>query len=155
MFKWIPAVVAAVCLYTIPAKASGNLTPGETQLVKALSDAGVELYVQPCEDDSIYGAYSSQYNAILICNNVADSISQRWETLRHEAIHVAQRCVNPAMTNMVHSQAYIEYYAHESDLEAIARNYDPEDWAIEAEAFTLMRRSNQYVAEVVNKACNI
>ena len=50
------------------------------------------------------------------------------------------------MNTMVKSQAYIEYHASQDDWAFIQRAYDPEDYAIELEAFTLMRRSNQYIA---------
>ena len=44
--------------------------------------------------------------------------------------------------------------ANETDAQFIVRAYEREDWAIELEAFTFMRRSNSYVAAVVNHACN-
>ena len=155
MLKWLPALVAALCLYTLPAKSAGAFSPGEERLLEALNKAGVEIVIEPCETPGYYGAYSAKFNELYICTNTIGGISQFWETMRHEAIHVAQRCVDPGMSETVHSKAYLEHYGHDADAKLIMATYDKEDWAIEVEAFTLMRRSNDFVADVVIKACNL
>ena len=143
--------IAAASIFTAnPVQAN----QGEDALIGALLDAGVEVEVGECEDDTSYGFYSPNHNFIGICSNVATTPEKRWETLRHEAVHAAQKCVDPSMTSMVKSVAYIEYHANQSDWSFIQRAYDPSDYAIELEAFTLMRRSNAYIARFVNKACN-
>lgn len=152
--SFIATVLTAATLVVAPVQARG-LTYTQELLISTLEDAGVELVAEPCEREQYYGLYSPKFNAILICTNVARSIEQRWETLRHEAIHVAQRCINPRMEWMVHSQAYVEYYASAEDARLIMRNYEPEDWAIELEAFTFMRWSNEYVADMVIKSCKL
>ena len=145
--------ISAVTLATSPAIAS-TLTEGETKLVNALDQAGVEVHVGTCPTDGAYGMYNSKLNAIGICTNVATTVEQRWETLRHEAVHAAQRCVNPSMAFTVKSSDYLMKNGLQSDWSFIQKAYDKSDWAIELEAFTLMRTSNSTVASLVNAACN-
>ena len=145
--------ISAVTLVTSPAIAS-TLTEGETKLASALEQAGVEVHVGECPTDKAYGLYFPSKNAIAICTNVATTVEQRWETLRHEAVHAAQRCVNPSMAFTVKSSDYLLKNGLQSDWSFIQKAYDREDWAIELEAFTLMRSSNSNVASVVNAACN-
>ena len=145
--------ISAVTLATSPAIAS-TLTEGETKLVNALDQAGVEVHVGECPTDKAYGLYNSKLNAIGICTNVATTLEMRWETLRHEAVHAAQRCVNPSMAFTVKSSDYLMKNGLQSDWSFIQKAYDKSDWAIELEAFTLMRTSNSNVASVVNSACN-
>ena len=145
--------ISAVTLVTSPAIAS-TFTEGEKALFNSLDQAGVEVLVGECPTDKSYGMYNSKLNAIAICTNVATTVEQRFETLRHEAIHAAQRCVNPSMAFTVKSSDYILNNGYQSDWEFIQKNYKAKDWAIELEAFTLMRTSNSNVASIVNSACN-
>ena len=146
------AAISAATVIASPALAS--VTEGERNLVSALDQAGVEVHVGECPTDKAYGLYFPSKNAIAICTNVATTVEQRWETLRHEAVHAAQRCVNPSMAFTVKSSDYLLKNGLQSDWSFIQKAYDREDWAIELEAFTLMRSSNSNVASVVNSACN-
>ena len=145
--------ISAVTLVTSPAIAS-TFTEGEKALFNSLDQAGVEVHVGECPTDGSYGFYSPSKNAIAICTNVATNFEQRMETLRHEAVHAAQRCVNPSMAFTVKSSDYLMKNGLQSDWSFIQKAYDKKDWAIELEAFTLMRSSNSMVASVVNAACN-
>ena len=76
------------------------------------------------------------------------------ETWKHEAIHAAQRCVNPSMAFTVTTSQFLMDNGSQSDWDFIQEAYDREDWAIELEAFTLMRYEAQVIADIVNDACN-
>ena len=152
IFKFL--ATAAVAASTIAAPSLASFDAGEVKLADALDQAGVEVFVGECPDDKFYGLYSPEHNAIAICTNVAETEEQRWETLRHEAIHAAQKCVNPSMAFTVKSSQYLMSNGLQSDWDFIQKAYDRKDWAIELEAFTLMRSSNSEVADVVNNACN-
>ena len=148
---------AAIALATATAlisPAHASMDNDQRQLAVALDNANVELHVGECPDDRAYGFYNSEHNAIVICTNVAKTVEQRWETLRHEAVHAAQRCVNPSMAFTVSSSDYLMSNGLQSDWSFIQSAYDKSDWAIELEAFTLMRTSNTNVASVLNNACN-
>ena len=146
------AAISAATVIASPAIASPS--QGELKLVDSLNKAGVEVHVGECPTDGSYGMYNSKLNAIAICTNVATTAEMRWETLRHEAVHAAQRCVNPSMAFTVKSSDYLLKNGLQSDWSFIQKAYDREDWAIELEAFTLMRSSNSNVASIVNSACN-
>ena len=154
IFKFLATAAVTASTLFVPSSASASLNAGEVQLADALNNAGVEVYVGECPDDKFYGLYSPEHNAIAICTNVAETEEQRWETLRHEAIHAAQKCVNPSMAFTVKSSQYLMSNGLQSDWDFIQKAYDRKDWAIELEAFTLMRSSNSEVADVVNNACN-
>ena len=144
--------ISAVTLATSPASAS-TFTASETKLIDSLNQAGVEIQVGKCRTEGSYGYFMPAKNLIGICSNVATTADQQWETLRHEAIHAAQRCVNPSMAFTVKSSDYLLKNGLQSDWSFIQKSYDREDWAIELEAFTLMRTSNANVAAIVNSAC--
>ena len=146
--------IAAVSAATVIASPAIAFTEGEAKLGNALDQAGVEVLVGECPTDKSYGMYNSKLNAIAICTNVATTAEQQWETLRHEAVHAAQRCVNHSMSFTVKSSDYLLKNGLQSDWEFIQSAYDKSDWAIELEAFTLMRTSNANVAAIVNSACN-
>ena len=152
IFKFI--ATAAVAASTIAAPSLASLDAGEAKLADALDNAGVEVLVGDCPMDSAYGFYHSQKNIIAVCTNVAVTPEKRWETLRHEAIHAAQKCVNPSMAFTVTSSQYLLANGRQSDWDFIQKAYDRKDWAIELEAFTFMRSSNSEVAAIVNNACN-
>ncbi len=134
------AVVAASSITTVEAQPAG-----QQALFKALDRAGVTYSKGACAEHGIedtYGFFVPAKNHIHICDDVATTEEQVFETLRHEAVHAAQRCVNPSMAFTVHSSQYLLSNGLQSDWSFIQRAYDQKDWAIELEAFTLMRRES-------------
>ena len=147
------AIIAASSIVGTAAQAQ----PGAKQLFDSLDAAGVTYSSGECASHKItgtYGFYVPAKNHIHICTDVATTEEQQWETFRHEAVHAAQRCVNPSMAFTVNSSQFLLQNGSQSDWEFIQRAYDREDWAIELEAFTLMRQSNAQIAELVDTACN-
>ena len=155
MLKWIPAALAAISLYTAAPVRAAELNPGQEYLIDTLVQANVDIIVDDCPTDEFYGLYSAKHNTIVVCTNVAIDLDQRWQTLRHEAIHAAQACVDPSMATTAHPLRYVYTNLSKNDLLAVRRNYSPDNWQIEYEAFTFMRYSNNYVADVVVGACNL
>ena len=153
MFKWIPAALAALSLYVAAPTKAAEVTAGQALLIDTLTNANVDLIVDECPTEEFYGLYSAKHNTIIICTNVATDADQRWETLRHEAIHAAQACVDPSMDTTAQPLMYVYDSLSKRDFRAVRGHYSEEDWQIEYEAFTFMRYSNTYVADVVAKAC--
>ena len=146
------AVVAFASVTTVEAQPAG-----QQALFKALDRAGVTYSKGACEKHGIentYGFFVPAKNHIHICDDVATTEEQVWETFRHEAVHAAQRCVNPSMAFTVNSSQYLLSNGLQSDWDFIQRAYDQKDWAIELEAFTLMRHSNLEIAQLVEDTCN-
>ena len=155
--SFLSAATTAISLFIAPVAVvnAAELTPGEEYLVESLYNAGVDVSVGECPSDQYYGLFFPQQNAIAICTNVATTVERRWMTLRHEAIHAAQRCIDPSMTTTAHPIRVVYANVSKHDFVQVRNHYGPEDWNIEYEAFTYMRRSNVYVANVLRSACNI
>ena len=155
MFKFIASAAIAAAAVVAPTAAYAEV--GGNNLLESLDRAGVELTFGACEEHGLtgtYGFFHNKENWIHICTDVADTNAQQWETLRHEAVHAAQFCKNPNMASTLTTPEYLKKNSRESDAEFIMRAYDKSDWALELEAFTLMRLSNNQIADVVNYACN-
>ena len=151
------AAVAAASIFTQAPAVASQLSAGEQALATALERAGVKVEAGDCSEVGLtdtYGFFVPEENYIGICTDVATTAAMRWETLRHEAIHAAQKCKDPSMTSMVMSVSYIEKNARISDWHFIQRAYEKHDWAIEIEAFTLMRMPNSHIATIVERNCN-
>ena len=146
------AVIAFASVTTAEAQPAG-----QQALFKALDRAGVTYSKGACEEHGIegmYGFFVPAKNHIHICDDVATTEEQVWETFRHEAVHAAQRCVNPSMAFTVNSSQYLLSNGLQSDWDFIQQAYAQKDWAIELEAFTLMRYSNTEIAQLVEDTCN-
>lgn len=154
--KFIATVAIAAATVTGSASAA-EIQPGGNRLFKSLDQAGVTYSMGNCAEhgvENLFGFFVPAKNHIHICDDVATTTEQQWETFRHEAVHAAQRCVNPSMAFTVNSSQFLLQNGRQSDWEFIQQAYDREDWAIELEAFTLMRQSNAQIAELVDTACN-
>ena len=152
--SFIAAAVVAATSAIAPVQA---MPEGGAELQKALDQAGVEYTSGDCKPHGINGVFGFFHpikNWIHVCTDVATTEEQQWETFRHEAVHAAQFCVNSSMSFTVMSSKYLLENGRQSDWDFIQRAYDKEDWAIELEAFTLARMSNQAIAELVDAACN-
>ena len=152
--SFIAAAFVAATSAIAPVQA---MPEGGVGLLKALDQAGVEYSTGECEPHGItgvHGFFMPAKNWIHICTDDNPSEAQVWETMRHEAVHAAQYCVNPSMSFTVMSSKFLLENGRQSDWDFIRRAYSKEDWAIELEAFTLMRGSNQQIADLVNAACN-
>lgn len=77
------------------------------RLAQAVSDAGVEIYVNDdyCHRDhgegTLYGFYSGEHRVMLICPENAEKgqadvewTEEDYDTLRHEAVHLVQDCMD-------------------------------------------------------------
>jgi len=136
--------------------------PGEQALLNAIANVGVPVNVGQCEDDGSYGYFAYRTNTwntarIQICTNVATDKDTQWETLRHEAVHVAQKCENRDHGNSFETLttwSFLKGQATDSDANFVMSAYPEAKWLIEIEAFTFQKKSNQTIANLVNKACN-
>ena len=156
-FNFRSFVATAVLAATSVVGTAVQAQPGYQSLIKALDNAGVSYSAGECASHNItgtYGFYVPSENHIHICTDVATEEAQQYETLRHEAVHAAQRCVHPSMAFTINSSQYLLSNGLQSHWSFIQEAYDQEDWAIELEAFTLMSRSNSEIAALVNSVCN-
>ena len=145
---------AALAIATVVVPSAEAFTDGQRNLDAALTQAGVTTTLGECESATAYGYFIPAQNHIHICDNVATTEQLVMQTWKHEAVHAAQRCVNPSMAFTVTTSRFLLDNGSQSDWNFIQEAYDREDWAIELEAFTLMRYEAQVIADIVNDACN-
>ena len=150
--KLLAAAVVAASVVCTPAGAT-ELTPGQERLLDNLDAAGVTVEAGECPSEEALGWFIPKKQFIALCTNVIDSEEEAWTTLRHEAVHAAQFCVDPTMESTVLRYSVIRQHRSEDDWNFIRSAYHINDWAIESEAFTLMRLSNDTIADLVEKAC--
>ena len=132
----------------------GYNEPGAYELYEALRKTGVTIDIMTCEDDKAYGWYNGGYNngdgGMVICDNVATTYADQWETLRHEAVHAAQHCRD---WDTVMKPQWLKENLTRADYEFVTSDYPKHAWAIEFEAFALEHHSNYDIAHLVNTTC--
>ena len=162
---WTPNRLTKLATTAVAAVLSlGGLAPeakaeqGGEALFIALDRAGVEVVIEACEKDTSYGFYRSfvghtDPGTIHICTNVATTSNDRWETLRHEAVHAAQHCRSTDFETVM-TDEWLEKSHSRQDAQFIMESYDRSDWIIELEAFTLEHAPNGFIAQLVNQNCS-
>ena len=153
---------------TIVPLAVGGMAPeakaevGGAALQEAVRRTGTTWDTGWCDESGVDGYFSyyvgtMEKTHIQICTNHNPSAAKQWETFRHEAIHLAQKCENRLhgeTFETLTTWSFLKTQATESDAQFVTRAYPREKWGIELEAFTFMKQSNQTIANVVNRACN-
>ena len=106
--KFVTTAVIAATSLTSPAQAGQSDFGAHQALFAAVENAGVEIFINPPEvcdaPDAPMGLYSGTHDVMVVCqdNRIAGSDKEvTWtendlDTLRHEAHHLAQDCVNGA-----------------------------------------------------------
>ena len=101
MFKTITAVITAGVMGASPAFA-GNRISDHAELWNTIKEAGISTHINPemCDDETD-GFYSSTYKVFVVCqdNGVPGGDVVEWtdndlDTIRHEAHHVVQDCID-------------------------------------------------------------
>ena len=105
--KFVTSAVIAATSLVGPAQAASDFD-AHVALYQAVERTGVTIYINPTEvcdeDDAPMGLYAGAHDVMVICqdNRIAGSEKEvEWtendlDTLRHEAHHLAQDCVNGA-----------------------------------------------------------
>ena len=105
MNKTLLSLFTAVASLTVsaPAVAQSNIDH-HIRLVEAVKRTGVRFYINPpaCDEKRVYGWYSAINNELVVCQENRIRYSSRpvdWteedlDTLRHEAHHVVQDCMD-------------------------------------------------------------
>ena len=153
--SFIASAFIAATAAIAPAQA---YTPaGGVELFSALDEAGVKITTGDCEAKGLtgtYGFFMPSKNWIHICEDVAVSDAQQWETIRHEAVHAAQFCMDSSMQTTVMKHSWIDDNYSKSDWSFIKQAYDKSDWLIEISAELRQRYSNYSIARIVNDNCS-
>ena len=157
-------VCGAAIMATQPVEAFhfDEYTGAHAELVNVLQLADVPTIINPKLCDQMPGTYGfTNGYAVGICATRAPSQADIEDTLRHEAIHVAQSCVadavpgsDPDGDGFAVLAPELEDAYWERHGETIALVYSPADWDVEAEAFTLAEDlTAAQVADIIKTAC--
>ena len=108
LLQKIASSAIGLSLLTIPG-VSAETNSNHDELKRALNDVGVEVFLNDTKlcDGGKSGMYSPDYNAIMICQDDRIETSDQevewtendYDTLRHEAQHVVQDCMEGINNN--------------------------------------------------------
>ena len=155
--------VAAITAIATITPAMARVEDGTADLLKLMTDNGIILTINEKCDGTYYGVYQfvGMKREMHLCpgENV-DAVDHA--TVRHEAIHSVQHCVNVARgTDMLTPVMDIDDLVDavnselpESVVTFVKESYDPQHWAIEMEANLLERTAtSDEIAEFFTDAC--
>ena len=125
-------------------------------LTQVVIKTGVQVkYWDPmCDEKGSYGGYAPSEKVMILCiDNHKGDMAELGDTLRHEAIHVAQTCNGNGTPKPILSWNEIAKYSNNRIL-SIVQRYKPEHQHLEYEAFTgAAILSNNQVAKIVSDYC--
>ena len=133
--------------------------PGLDLLVESIEGSGTTLTEKVCTEESkeAYGYYhfGPKVDELVICtNNVKGDKAVYGETLKHEAIHIAQACKKWESATNYKEEWHAKKVAESYDIEILKAKHDKSEWANELEAYSLERSPAAYISGVVDAACN-
>jgi len=147
------AAVAVALSWAIPAHASPQLR----SLFAAIQATGTSVVIdhpQKCSDPSLMGQYSYQPRVIdeyLICvgNHKGDN-AELYDTVLHEAVHVAQACKG----GPIYSAESIIKAAEPKDIQLVGAGYPNHQFNVELEARVLARQQDEvFVTTLIKQHC--
>ncbi len=159
--KKLIALVAAVAT-VLPMPALAGSWKDISELSRLVRATGTEIVSKECSQ-SIFGSYhyddKRNIDRLTICTNRVDMEDSDavWETLAHEATHVAQACIG----NNVYTDAYLPRVFRALRAEAphyvtlLDNSYDNSDRIVEAEAFYMELQEPDKVKRMMVKVCDI
>ena len=159
MLKRILSVVA-LCASVTPAIASPSGMLRDNHLTRVVEATGVtfKTWHPYCDEDSSYGFYQPSKRLMVVCvsNHYVNGKMDYYElgdTLRHEAIHVAQVCNGNGTAKAILSWNQIAKYSNNNIL-SIVQRYPADRQHVEYEAFTSAAiMTNTQVAKIVRDFC--
>lgn len=148
-------ILSLVC--AVPASANGviNLLVNDPAL-DAVKWTGTQIVIDSviCEEREVHGFYQyrkdPRVDVLTLCVSRHDTIKELKDTIRHEAIHVAQACRQQA----IFKDEFIAKHASPAMRENITKFYAKDVQAYELEAVVVANQTNQQeVAELLYNVC--
>ena len=151
--------VLALCASAAPVQANMYRMVSTSDLARAVEATGTRIVydTEKC-DDFIYGYYKLEHDnkgniftdELGICvQNHGDNYQELGDTLRHEAMHVAQACHGGAILPVKDLLPYVD-----SRISRLLSTYSKEDYHVELEAFVSAKMlGNSDVVSIVNRMC--
>lgn len=170
LFKKIAATALAglaVLGSASSAFARPQLRPYDQEGARVLLDTvrgdGVSVYIDDeyCfkpENRGLFGAATRDKKLLLCVKNHGGDLPELADTLRHEVVHLAQYCkgrivgASIATLQPQHTKAYVRHAIEVLNMPADL--YDPNKWAVEAEARVFAQYMDErQVASLYNQYC--
>ena len=155
--------VAAITAIATITPAMARVEDGTADLLKLMTDNGIILTINEKCDGTYYGLYQfvGMKREMHLCpGETVDAVDHA--TVRHEAIHSVQHCVNVArgtdmLTPVMDIDDLVEAVNNElpeSVVTFVKETYPEEHWAIEMEANLIERTATaDEIAEFFTEAC--
>ena len=155
--------IAAITAVTTIAPAMARVEDGTAELLRLLADNGINVTINEECDGTYHGVYSfvGMKREMHLCPGATvDAIDHA--TVRHEAIHAVQHCVNTARGTATNTPvmdiddlvAAVNSELPETVVTFVKTTYPQEHWAIEMEANLLERSAtSKEIAVFFADAC--
>ena len=155
--------IGLITAVTTMAPAMARIEDGTSDLLRTLTDNGIALTINENCDGTYHGMYRfiGMKRELHLCpGTTVDAIDHA--TVRHEAIHAIQHCVNvargtDALTPVMDIDtlvAAVNEGLPESVVDFVKATYDPSHWAIELEANLMEYTATaEQIEELFVEAC--
>lgn len=149
----IISLVAWGCLgAAIPALAtpSGIVKYYETSpVLDAVQDASYTVYNNSEECKDTYGLTYKYRKELVICVHKHDSVEELADTIRHESIHVAQKCKGAQLF----TPESVFRLANDDQLNSL-KHYPKDQWKDEIEAQVVAANStDEHIVQIIKQYC--
>ena len=163
------ATIAASSVLPSAALATPNNSASSASLGRAVIETGVTFYTSCPDEITFAGAYSGSERAFIVCadgRRPYQYSQEEQDTLRHEAIHLAQDCMDGALGNGLETTSYIvtvmklvaDSGINAAQIEELYRRNGADDHVIllELEAWAgAAFFSNEEIEALLRKACRL
>ena len=155
--------IAAITAATTIAPAMARVEDSTADLLRLLADNGINVTINQDCDGTYHGVYRfvGMKREMHLCPGATiDAIDHA--TVRHEAVHSIQHCVNVARGTAVNTPVMdmatlveaVNSQLPESVVTFVKTNYPQDHWAIEMEANLLeLTATSDEIAELFTEAC--
>ena len=145
-----------LCTASAPVEASTHQLIRDTALTRTVEATGVRVVTDHpfCNKPGMYGGYRPSTKLLIVCvDNHGNDYRELGDTLRHEAIHVAQTCYGKGVAKPILSWNQISEFSSDRIL-SIVQRYPAEHQHIEYEAFSAAYvLTNNQVKDIVRDFC--
>lgn len=156
----LPVLLSLLIAAPIPALAwTPNMTSWllNNELIPAIQATGTVLLVDSpdCKENEVYGRYAylaeQDLSVLQVCTEVHEDYEELYDTVRHEAWHLVQRCKGGPLFSM----NSLKDSASPEEVSRILGNYPVEHHHMELEAFSVAAdKSEEYISNQLRYHCS-
>lgn len=168
-FRSLFAALTIAAASFAPAAVATTGSESAARLGRSVLETGLDFYLKCPASAKYMGMYSPDQGAFVVCAGgklPTNFNEEQQDTLRHEAIHVAQDCVDGELGSQLETTSYISTLMklvaasgiNATAIEASYREMGADDHTIllELEAFTLAASlTNDEVNALLRKTCQL